>query len=379
MEQTDEYMFALENKDGNICAACSEVSDHYELWYRDPKGIKHVFMRLNMSTTGLISAYDGDPHAVTLFSARIKKFINDAVKEHNILRDFCKTIKSVAENIKFDYNDKEEYKMISRNELYDIMLDYLRPRLEKCEINYGSWDGSSDACLFCWCLSYAFSGSNAAVGSRIIKENGEIIGFDIYNTYSQKAEYVNIKIRKDKIEFIEDSKFEDFDKDFMNGLFNAINSSAEVKNDHTCTCECTPIQDQIKDVIFSDPATTVIWKDGTKTVVRRQVTKYQPTITTTGAKNVPVEMVPFDPEAALAAAIMNKLFGTHSRYSKFVKGYVATSESRKAAKKKKTAKKETTKKAKDSPCTEEKIAVFKKKTELKTTTRKKTTSKKSGK
>ena len=121
------------------------------------------------------------------------------------------------------------------------------------------------------------------------------------------------------------------------------------------------IETLIKNVIFSDPVTTVIWKDGMKTIVRRQVTRYQPTITSTGCKDVPVEMIPFDPEAALAAAIMNKLFGSHSRYSRFVNGYVVKSEEKKKKKTelktKKDSQKDTTKK--------------------KTTTTKKTTTKKS--
>ena len=59
----------------------------------------------------------------------------------------------------------------------------------------------------------------------------------------------------------------------------------------------------------------VIWKDGTKTTVKKLVTKYQTP-----------ESVPFDAETALAVAIMNKVFGNHS---KFVNGYVVKSEHRK--------------------------------------------------
>ncbi len=106
----------------------------------------------------------------------------------------------------------------------------------------------------------------------------------------------------------------------------------------------TSIQDQIKDVIFNDPATTVIWKDGTKTTVKTQVTKYQTVITSTGAKERPVERAPFDPEAGLAAAIMNKIFGKHSKYTKFVNGYVVKSKKRKAG----VTKKENAEK-KDNP------------------------------
>ena len=147
----------------------------------------------------------------------------------------------------------------------------------------------------------------------------------------------------------------------------------------------TAIATTIKDVIFSDPVTTVIWADGTKTSVSRQVTKYQPTITSTGAKDVPVERVPFDPEAALAAAIMNKLFGTHSRYSKFVKGYVAEAEEKVKKKAELKAKKEAKKaekaekEKKSTKATTKKPAAKKKTTTTKKTTTKKTTTKKSSK
>ena len=33
-------------------------------------------------------------------------------------------------------------------------------------------------------------------------------------------------------------------------------------------CRCSDLRDQINKVIFNDPATIVLWKDGTKTVVK---------------------------------------------------------------------------------------------------------------
>ena len=122
----------------------------------------------------------------------------------------------------------------------------------------------------------------------------------------------------------------------------------------------TAIATTIKDVIFDDPATTVLWTDGTKTTVKRMTTKYQPVITKDGGKDVPVERVPFDPEAALAAAIMNKLFGTHSRYSKFVKGYVAVAEEKAKKKAKLKAKKEAAKSEKAKKKTTTKRSTTKK-------------------
>lgn len=53
--------------------------------------------------------------------------------------------------------------------------------------------------------------------------------------------------------------------------------------------------DQIKKVIFNDPATIVYWSDGTKTVVKRENEK-------------------FDPEKGLAMAIAKKLLGGNQGY-----------------------------------------------------------------
>ena len=59
----------------------------------------------------------------------------------------------------------------------------------------------------------------------------------------------------------------------------------------------------IKDVIFNDPATIVLWADGTKTVVK-------------------AENEPFDPEKGLAMAIAKKALGNNYDYYDVFKKYV---------------------------------------------------------
>lgn len=70
----------------------------------------------------------------------------------------------------------------------------------------------------------------------------------------------------------------------------------------------------IKKVIFNDPATIVIWRDDTKTVVK--------------AVNEP-----FDPEKGLAMAIAKKAFGNQGNYyneiSRWTEGYALSNLSRK--------------------------------------------------
>ena len=69
----------------------------------------------------------------------------------------------------------------------------------------------------------------------------------------------------------------------------------------------------IKDVIFNDPATIVIWADGTKTVVK-------------------AENEPFDPEKGLAMAISKRALGNKYDYYDTFKKYVGRYEKKQSKK-----------------------------------------------
>lgn len=58
-------------------------------------------------------------------------------------------------------------------------------------------------------------------------------------------------------------------------------------------------EEQIKDVIFNDPATIVFWKDGTKTVVKCQKNKGDT----------------YNPELGLAMCIIKKMCGNRGNYN----------------------------------------------------------------
>ena len=64
---------------------------------------------------------------------------------------------------------------------------------------------------------------------------------------------------------------------------------------------CVP---PIKKVIFSDPATIVIWEDDTKTIVK-------------ACKNEKGKQEKYDPEKGLAMAICKKLYGTNNSGSNY--------------------------------------------------------------
>ena len=64
------------------------------------------------------------------------------------------------------------------------------------------------------------------------------------------------------------------------------------------------IRSNIKDVIFSDRVTIILWKDGTKTMVRAGKHEY------------------YDPEKGFAMAVCKKMFGNEGNYYEVFKKYV---------------------------------------------------------
>ena len=73
---------------------------------------------------------------------------------------------------------------------------------------------------------------------------------------------------------------------------------------------------KVVDVIFNDPATIIIWADGTKTVVKAENEK-------------------FDPEKGLAMAISKKVLGNKHNYYEVFKKHVGRYEKKQAKKTKK--------------------------------------------
>ena len=81
------------------------------------------------------------------------------------------------------------------------------------------------------------------------------------------------------------------------------NTVACIKEETTMNCD---IRSNIKDVIFNYPATIILWKDGTKTIVK--VRKGET----------------YDPEKGFAMAVCKKMFGNEGNYYKVFKEYVPT-------------------------------------------------------
>lgn len=82
-----------------------------------------------------------------------------------------------------------------------------------------------------------------------------------------------------------------------------INNKCGIKTSWRVAYEKERDKFEIKDVIFNDPATIVLWADGTKTVVK-------------------AENEPFDPEKGLAMAISKRALGGKYDYYDTFKKYV---------------------------------------------------------
>lgn len=80
-----------------------------------------------------------------------------------------------------------------------------------------------------------------------------------------------------------------------------LNAAICIKEEKTMNCD---IRSNIKDVIFSDRVTVILWKDGTKTMVRA------------GKREN------YDPEKGFAMAVCKKMFGNEGNYYEVFKKYV---------------------------------------------------------
>lgn len=146
---------------------------------------------------------------------------------------------------------------------------------------------------------------------------GEILGY--YNTKADnvKLYYINIgnPYLKDNIELFNESQ--------IIGLFSCINpkklhSVKELAKAYDIAINydnhinypsfSTSLLPGIKKVIFNNPATIVLWDDGTKTVVKCD----EPCITCQDPRDN--QNPKFDPEKGLAMAIAKKVLGNKGNY-----------------------------------------------------------------
>ena len=110
--------------------------------------------------------------------------------------------------------------MITKDTLYDIMRSWVKPSIDNVESLGGGWHCGSGAGGFSWVLYGGVGGRFRGISALVCYDNEKVIvGYDICTNDSKN---VNIKIRENSIEFIENSKFEDFSKEDMKELYYKI-------------------------------------------------------------------------------------------------------------------------------------------------------------
>ena len=111
-------------------------------------------------------------------------------------------------------------KMITKGTLYDIMRSWVKPIIDDVESLGGLWGYGSYTCGFYWNLDYGVGTRGRSIGTRVCCDNEKtIVGYDIC---TEDMGNVNIKIRENSIEFIEDSNFHDFTKEEIEDLYDVL-------------------------------------------------------------------------------------------------------------------------------------------------------------
>ena len=111
-------------------------------------------------------------------------------------------------------------KMITKDTLYDIMRSWVKPIIDNAESLGGRWRSGSYADGFSWRVAACVGSLYRFIGARVCYDNEKtIVGYDIC---TDDMGNVNIKIRENSIEFIEDSTFHDFSKEEIEDLYDVL-------------------------------------------------------------------------------------------------------------------------------------------------------------
>ena len=108
--------------------------------------------------------------------------------------------------------------------IYNVMYNHIEPKLDENNEVGGNWLNGSTAGMFYWHLADSYSGLYRYSGSRLFINNK---CWKIYNGYGCDEHY-NIIVHfndNDKItnvEWIEDSEFDAFDKEFMYSIYEDL-------------------------------------------------------------------------------------------------------------------------------------------------------------
>ena len=124
-------------------------------------------------------------------------------------------------------DNSEKSKMISKEALQYIITKWLQPKIDEYEPSGEIWCFGWDACSFGWDL---YSGADrwiSTIGVRVCYDDkNDCVGYDIWTDDRRNA---NIKIRRNSIEFIEESEFKDFSKEEIRDLYDKIKNTRIIK------------------------------------------------------------------------------------------------------------------------------------------------------
>ena len=115
-------------------------------------------------------------------------------------------------------------KLINQIDLYATVFDYIKPGLDNHKYLGKYWSFGTREDAFDLALSEGVGYRHHIIGACLIDNYWEI-----YNNYHVDKN-VNIKVFNARVEFIEDSEFKDFNKEYMYKLYLIIKEVVEGAN-----------------------------------------------------------------------------------------------------------------------------------------------------
>lgn len=142
--------------------------------------------------------------------------------------------------------------------IYDVMCNHIKPEVDKNNEMGGRWHNVSNYGLFWWSLYASFSYRSRVSGSRLSKDKK---CWKIFNGCNNDENYNIIVHFNDNdeitdVEWIEDSEFDAFDKEFMYSIYEDLKKYVNKNDDsntHNDISEYINMRiDKIKDEIKYD-------------------------------------------------------------------------------------------------------------------------------
>lgn len=157
---------------------------------------------------------ESDDDLIDSYMALCKDLVSNTIRPYN---------QGWRNNGMFDSVDSlssRDSKMITKGALYDIMHSWVKPIIDNVESLGGRWFSGSGAGGFYWHLNGGVGGRVRGIGAHVCYDNEKtIVGYDIC---TEDMGNVNIKIRENSIEFIEDSNFQGFSKEEIEDLYDVL-------------------------------------------------------------------------------------------------------------------------------------------------------------